>query len=710
MAVDHYALCPCGSGKKLKFCCSDLVGEIEKIHRMIEGDQPRAALKYVEQALAQHPGRASLLDLKATLELSQGELAAARETIGKFLAAEPDNPSAHACQAMWLAATNDIQGAVEPLQRAIELVERDMPHRVFEAIGTVGRGLLVGGHIAAAQALLWFQVALSPKDDARALDVLVRLNHYSGLPLILREQLRLRPAPDGAAWKNGADEAARLADRGKWRQAVAKVDRLGQEFGADPVLVYNRAVLAGWLADDRTLVAGLHAYAQLGVPTDDAVEAETIAQLLDSDLKSDMCETVLEVYDIRDLDDLVARLIADPRVEAFDIDPQTLADSGQPRPRQAFILLDRPMPRSGIDLTRQQVPHLVGVISIYGRQTDRAERLELTTDRGARYEQTVAALHDIAGDVLGDLSEQRVVSSVPAAEQTLNWRWHFPADTPPALRRQLATDERHAAIVERWPDVPSPALGGRSPRAAAADPALRIPLLATVLILEQGGQFRDAAAFADLRQVLGLPQPAPIHPGGESASRLPLVRVPRLVVEELADDDLVQLHRRLLLAGAQTLLARLDREAVRRPSVAKWIPPADAYRRLIMAETDSRRALALIDEARRHSAAAGESTATWDLAELELHLSEGSVEPAQAMLRKIEQEHMDDPQVASALYQLLYEMGVIPPEAMAAPASAAEAPPALAAADAAARQAGGIWTPDSERPAGGKKSSLWTPS
>ena len=70
MAVDHYAMCPCGSGKKLKFCCSDLVGEIEKIHRMIEGEQPRAALRHVEQTLASHPGRASLLDLKATLEMS----------------------------------------------------------------------------------------------------------------------------------------------------------------------------------------------------------------------------------------------------------------------------------------------------------------------------------------------------------------------------------------------------------------------------------------------------------------------------------------------------------------------------------------------------------------------------------------------------------------------------------------------------------------
>jgi tetratricopeptide (TPR) repeat protein len=710
MAVDLYALCPCGSGKKLKFCCSDLVGEIEQIHRMLEGDQPRAALNHVKQALAQHPGRASLLDLKATLELSQGELDSARETIDQFLAAEPNNPSAHACQAMWLAATNDPPGAVKALQCAIALVDHDMPHRVFEAIGTVGRTLLAGGHVASAQAHLWFQVALSPAGDSRALEVLVRLNHYSGLPLLLREQLRFRPSPDDAAWKDQADEATRLADQGKWQQAVEIVDRLGREFGADPVLLYNRAVLAGWLADDRTLVAGLHAYAQLDVPHDDAVEAEALAQLLDSDLKGESCDTLLQVYEIRDEEALADRFAADRRIEAFEVDPQMMGDSDQPRPRQAYILLDRPMPESGTELTRHDVPHLAGVISIYGRQTDRPERLELTTDRGSHFEQVMASLQEITGDALGDMTEERVVNSVSATEQALNWRWHFPTDTPPAVRRRLAADERHAAIVERWPDVPAPALGDKTPRAATADAALRVPLSATVLILEQGSQFRDTAAFADLRKTLGLPQPEPIHPNAENVSRLPLVRVPRLVMEELSDDDLVQLHRRAMLTGFQAVVNYLDREAVRRPSVAKQIPPSEAYRRMIVAETDSQRTLALIEEARQHSIAIGESTATWDLAELELHLSEGSVEPAQTMLRKIEQQHMDDPQVASALYRLLYEMGMIPPEAMAAPASAAEAPPAMAAAQLPADQEPGrIWTPDGDRPSGGK-SSLWTPS
>jgi hypothetical protein len=139
------------------------------------------------------------------------------------------------------------------------------------------------------------------------------------------------------------------------------------------------------------------------------------------------------------------------------------------------------------------------------------------------------------------------------------------------------------------------------------------------------------------------------------------------------------------------------------------IPPADAYQRLIAAERDPKQVLALIDEARQQSQAAGQSTATWDLAELELHITSGNAEEAKELLVRIERDHRDDPQVAAALYQLLYETGVIPEQAPHSHRHAQEAAPALASTAAAEPAPSKIWTPDSDRPSGGK-SALWTPS
>jgi hypothetical protein len=294
---------------------------------------------------------------------------------------------------------------------------------------------------------------------------------------------------------------------------------------------------------------------------------------------------------------------------------------------------------------------------------------------------------------------------VSPTDQALNWRWQLPRDTPPDVRRRLMDEERRMAIVERWPSLPLPALGGKSARDAAGNPALRIPLMAALLVLEQGSNTdRDSESISELRASLGIPQPEPIQPSAPSAISLPLVRIARLEVHAISDDDLVTLYHRAVMAGAGAATAILGHEAVRRPSVATRIPPSDAYRRLVAIERDPDRALVLIDEARAHSRSTGEATAPWDLAELELHITSGNPEEAKQALTRIEAEHRNDPDVAAALYRLLYETGVIP-DAMHAQAPVEEAMPVGAGAESAGR----IWTPDSERPPGGK-SALWTPS
>jgi hypothetical protein len=708
MSLDPYAPCPCGSGKKLKFCCADVAADIEKIHRMIQGDQPRAALRHVEQTLATHPRQASLLDLKAILEISLGEKEQARSTIDAFLQAHPGNPSGLADRAVLLAPTTDVLAAVQSLQQALDQIDRNMPRRVLEALGVVGHALLVSGHLIAAQAHLWLYVSVA-QDDNKAIGLLARLNQMGGLPLLVRDQLRLRNWPAGVHWKPEAERATQLASMGRWQRAVEIVDTLGQSYGADPSLVYNRAILGGWLADERSLVAGLHAFARFNVPWDDAVEAEAIAQLLDADLADPPVNTVRQVYFVNDLDALQQRLIGDKRTEQYE--PEHAIDEGEgPRPRGSFLLLDRPAPDSGIEINRPDVPLVLGFLSLYGRQTDRAERLELVTDRGRRFDQTVRVVREIAGPALGDVAGEQIVGKTTEVEQSLSWRWAFPTDTTPARRRELLVAERREAIIERWPDVGRAVLSGKSPRDAARDDRLRIPLAAAVLILEQGINNLDHAdAIRELRLELGLPLPEPIEPD-EDAANISLVRIPRLRLERVADDDLAHLFRRAALTGAAAAIRAIAREALRRPSLADKIPPDEAYQRLIALENDPAKALKLIDEARQHSERHNESAATWDIAELELHFSEGNASEAERVLGEIGRRYRDQPEVAAAVYQLFYEWGL---DLAQAEQSMPSSMPQTAAASSEAGSERRIWTPGdpvSSGTATGKKSSLWTPS
>ena len=197
MAVDPYAPCPCGSGKKLKFCCADLAADIEKIDKLAASDQPHAALRHVEKLLAKEPDRASLLDIRAMLELALHEFDAAEKTLQHFLATHPENASAHAQAALLAAALGEPSKAVARLQDALELTDEAVAARVFEAIGGIGHALLLEGQFVAARAHLLLYAGMAPPGDNRAIELLLRLNLQGGLPLMLRDNLQLADAQPG---------------------------------------------------------------------------------------------------------------------------------------------------------------------------------------------------------------------------------------------------------------------------------------------------------------------------------------------------------------------------------------------------------------------------------------------------------------------------------------------------------------------------------
>ena len=64
MPIDAYSPCPCGTGKKIKFCCKDLLTDLQKIERMLEGEQYMACLAHIERLEHSHPDRACLLATK----------------------------------------------------------------------------------------------------------------------------------------------------------------------------------------------------------------------------------------------------------------------------------------------------------------------------------------------------------------------------------------------------------------------------------------------------------------------------------------------------------------------------------------------------------------------------------------------------------------------------------------------------------------------
>lgn len=698
MAMDPYAPCPCGNGKKLKFCCADIADDIEKVYKKIEGDQPQAALKQVESLLAAKPDRSALIDLKASLELSLKKLDAARETIVRFMLSHPDSPAAQAQSAILEASTGHGHKGIAPLQNALELLSDEMPQRVLEAVGAVGHALLLDGDVFAARGHLLLYAGISPEKDNAAIDLLLRLNLESGLPLLLRQEYFLKPAPEGSPWKQEYDEAAVLSGRGLWREAEQKLVGLSAKHPQTPVLIYGLALVRGWLGDAAGLAQGMHDFAGLGVPRQEAVEAEALAQLVDPAIEEPSFSMVKRGYSVPDADVLTEALTADARIEPYDLSEQETGDQATP-PRASFILLDRepvePETEFGID----EVPNVIAFLSLYGKRTDRDAQLEVTTDEGELLKRSAALLAEIADSELGESAADEVLAEKSHAEGALSWRWRLPERTPPDVRQRLLAERRRRAILSDWPASPLGALRGKTADEARGQEESSIALEACVLLLEQASSDPDELPlFDELRQQLGI---APLEGvAADAGDEAPLSRFTRYDAAGASLEQLLSVLQRASLGGASVAALLAARALVARSKDAGEADLSAAFRQAIRLEPNPKRAQEHAASAVAWSEARGHSAGEWRVALLEVAISSGDVEQLERTLQEIREKHAGEADVAEAAYRVLLSAGLIPPEQAAPVGAGPEAEPS------------GVWTPGQESPpAGGEeKSGLWLPS
>ncbi len=187
MAIDAYSLCPGGTGKKIKFCCGDFLPELQKIDRMVDGEQYLACLQHIDHLMAQEPGRdrPCLLATKCLLLRLSDQRDAARVAAAAFLIKHPDNQVALAEMAI-LAAESNAQAALDLLQKAMRVADGDLDGRTYQAMGLVAGSLLHAGLPLAAAGLLQLQCEITDKDQ-RAAELLAALSQATDVPLLLRD-------------------------------------------------------------------------------------------------------------------------------------------------------------------------------------------------------------------------------------------------------------------------------------------------------------------------------------------------------------------------------------------------------------------------------------------------------------------------------------------------------------------------------------------
>jgi len=706
MAIDPYALCPGGTGKKLKFCCPDLLSELEKIERMLAGDQRLACLEHIQQLEAKHPGRACLLTTKAMLLSELGRADEAETAIQTVLREQPANPVALAESALITASQKGATASIELLQSALAATPSEMPSQVYTALATIAQLLVAEGQIAAARGHLLLLAGLTPNDE-RTMTLLGRLNGAPSVPLLLKETPEFADCPSDAPWKADLEAALEPVRRGAWRVAVDKLAALAARVQDAPAIWWNLATLRMWLADNDGAATALRRFAALDVPLDKAVEAEALAQVLSPTPVTDRVDVLRLEYPVLDIEQLTTALLSDRRLSPIPIDPAPWREENLPPPKHAFQILDRPLPATADGLTRDMVPNNLGRAMLFGRETDREARLELVANRLdlPAVREYVAG---VARSTLGPEAKEEVVGSLGERHRMFSIDWRLPDEVSPDRAHELLVEQQRHTLLETWPKSSSSLLGGRTPEEAAGDPSQKIPLLAAILVLELS--VSDAAlddCYDALRKRLGLPAAEPIDPTGTSIEDVRLARLARLQLDKLSDDDLLVAYRHAMFSSAKRAARKIALEIIRRPSLDEKLDKSDAYEALAELEDDARQALVYLDRSREMARAKGKSCVRADLAELTMRLERGEAEAFARVLQHVQAEHGREPGVSRVLVQILTEAGLIGPDGRPAASRQQAEAPAIVVPGAAA-EPGKIWTPGSEAPQG-KKSALWTP-
>jgi hypothetical protein len=711
--MDAYSLCPGGTGKKIKFCCGDFLAELQKIDRMVDGEQYIAGLKHVEHLLGQEPGRdrPCLLATKCDLLHATQQPEAARTTAAMFLAKYPDNQIALAESAI-VSAESDARGALDLVERALRAANGSLSARTYQALGLVAGALLHEGFPQAARALLQVQADIV-EDDDRPMEVLAVLSQATDIPLLLRQDPLLAPCPEDVPWKDRFDEALRSISLGDWQTATERLRALAADISDRPVIWRNLAMLRGWLADNPGCIEALRRYASLraGEPggLEDAVEAEATAMFLASDPLGDRSKMFKLIWTVKDVDRAQEAFLSAPRLRPLPFDPAQFSGGESPPPKAAYMLLDRPMPESAEGLSLDTVPRLLGQALLFGRQTDREARFEVTGVAADELPAAVALVREVAGEAIAPQAKQEVVGEWSASQRLLRTVWHPPRGTSPEQIRALVSEHLQHAILNRWPDLRLGVLGGRSPREVSGDESYRVRLLAAILVLEHWRErLPGELDFNELRARLGLPVLGPIDPRQQPAADVPVLRLQRLEVEGLSDEELISAYYRSGAFAIRPALRKFAQAIISRPSLAGRDEQHHAYATLARTEEDISRALEYIEQGRRAAEAKKRSSASWDLMELSLRFAQHNGAEAMRLIEHLQRHHLEEPGVGEALTRMLMDVGLLRPDGTPA-IGPGSGEPAMAAAEEAAAEPGRLWTPDSAEPGRGGGGKLWTP-
>ncbi|WP_437186964.1 hypothetical protein SH668x_000337 [Planctomicrobium sp. SH668] len=712
--MDSYALCPCGSGKKVKFCCQAIIPEMGKIERLQENNQPRMALQIIDKLLKDHAENPWLINQRAMALISDERYEEARDNLVAFLRKSPEHPLSNGLLAISMTELEPISQCKKVIHRAFLKSMNAEPRIAAILAGKLVDHFLSSGQDMAARQHMAVILRLEKEEERqRTLMAMLEMDADSSIPYPLRGAHPLPQYQPAEEHQAQFRKAQRLYIHACFSEAADILDQLVQHDPNSAKLQHMIGLMRAWDGDEVRAAAALHKAAELYTETEAAVDVEAIAQLLDRRQAENTTAARVRTYEVESLSRLLTRLDNEDRLSRIPL----LEDALRSGVAAGFDILDRTLP-SDKDLdtiTLDSVPRTIGQITLFDKQEDGTPAVaHVNALEGVRLDESVRTFEAAAGELAKpsstDGEDQQPNSDVlgwySVDELALSESAFFPPKTPNTLRNTLRRQFVEKCIDETWLNTPTKALNGKTPLEASKEPTLKIALTAALRVFDSYLDRRSVILDKKvLEEKLGLESPAPITVSEEmDLNTLSVAQLDRLDVSQLSDKMFDRLLQRALVVkhagiGHRVLTALLND----RPQMVKEMSQEAEQAHITLAEICSR---ALLDN----------EALDWLKRGYQLAKANGANFEAQLMWKmrelSLRARDTDDPEFKEVLLELWNHYGSKLPAVRArldefvralgieAPWSQSIMTPELAAA--------GAWSADSNQTSTSEK-KLWLP-
>src|SRR6516162_135857 len=120
MALDPYSSCPCGSGKKFKWCCQPIFTGVNRAFEQEAQGQHETALRLMDAVVAENPGNPEAWGRKAELLYRNDKVQEAEAALTKAFEISPNYAAGYLLRGLFRLGEGEIAGALILFRRAAD--------------------------------------------------------------------------------------------------------------------------------------------------------------------------------------------------------------------------------------------------------------------------------------------------------------------------------------------------------------------------------------------------------------------------------------------------------------------------------------------------------------------------------------------------------------------------------------------------------------